>query len=401
MAHIKATSRYAQTMNKYIPYGRQDISEQDIDAVIEVLRSDWLTQGPAIERFEQMVADYCGTKYAVAVANATAGLHLACLAVGLGPGDILWTSPNTFVASANCGLYCGAKVDFVDINPQTYNLSVEELEQKLIVAEKQGCLPQVVIPVHFAGQSAQMAKIAALSQRYGFRIIEDAAHAIGGLYQSQPIGSCKFSDLAVFSFHPVKIITTGEGGMVLTNQECLYQKLLRLRSHGITRNPDLIQGKSHGSWYYQQLELGFNYRMTNIQAALGASQLQRLDEFVVRRRCLAKRYHQVLSDLPLILPWQHPDTYSSYHLYVIRLKLDQINQTHRQVFEALRRAEIGVNLHYIPVHTQPYYQALGFKLGDFPQAESYYQEAISLPIYYGLTQADQDRVIAEIKRVLS
>jgi UDP-4-amino-4,6-dideoxy-N-acetyl-beta-L-altrosamine transaminase len=365
------------------------------------LRSDWITQGPAIERFEKLVAEYCGAKYAVAVSSATAALHIACLAAGLGIGDILWTSPNTFVASANCGLYCGADVDFVDIDPHTYNLSVEVLEQKLARAELEGKLPKVVVPVHFAGQSCEIERILALSRKYGFTILEDASHAIGARYQDNPVGSCLFSDMAVFSFHPVKIITTGEGGMVVTNREDLYEKLIRLRTHGITRNPELMQGESHGLWYYQQLELGFNYRMTDIQAALGASQMQRLDEFVSRRRHLAARYNQLLSDFPLVLPWQHPDTESSWHLYVIRLKLDEIGKTHRQVFEELRQAEIGVNLHYIPVHTQPYYQNLGFKWGDFPQAEQYYQEAISLPIYYGLSDENQDQVGAVLRNILS
>ncbi|MUG97028.1 UDP-4-amino-4,6-dideoxy-N-acetyl-beta-L-altrosamine transaminase [Scytonema sp. UIC 10036] len=387
-------------MNHYIPYGRQSINQDDIDAVVEVLRSDWITQGPAIERFEQAVANYCGAKYAVAVSSATAALHIACLAVGLGQGDILWTSPNTFVASANCGLYCGAKVDFVDIDPRTYNLSVSELERKLAWAEKQGCLPKVIVPVHFAGQSCEMEQIHALAQRYGFRIIEDASHAIGGSYHGQSIGCCQFSDVTVFSFHPVKIITTGEGGMVLTNQEDLYQKLIRLRSHGITRNVDLMQGKPDGSWYYEQLDLGFNYRMSDIQAALGVSQLQRLDEFVKRRRFLAERYNQMLQGLPVVLPWQHPETESSRHLYVIRLKLDKINKTHHQVFEELRQAGIGVNLHYIPVHTQPYYQQLGFNLGDFFEAESYYQESISLPIYYELPVDSQSQIVTFLKKVL-
>jgi UDP-4-amino-4,6-dideoxy-N-acetyl-beta-L-altrosamine transaminase len=400
MADRFPTARYFEAMNHYIPYGRQSINQEDIDAVVEVLRSDWITQGPAIERFEQAVANYCGAKYAVAVSSATAALHIACLSIGLGQGDILWTSPNTFVASANCGFYCGAKVDFVDIEPHIYNLSVSELERKLAWAEKQGCLPKVVVTVHFAGQSCEMEQIAALSQRYGFKIIEDASHAIGGSYQGQPIGCCQFSDVTVFSFHPVKIITTGEGGMVLTNQKDLYQKLIRLRSHGITRNVDLMQGESHGSWYYEQLDLGFNYRMTDIQAALGVSQLQRLNEFVKRRCFLAERYHQMLQGLPLVLPLQHKDTESSWHLYVIRLKLDKIGKTHRQVFEELRQAGIGVNLHYIPVHTQPYYQKLGFSWGDFPQAESYYQEAISLPIHYSLTQEEQDRVVLTIQKIL-
>jgi UDP-4-amino-4,6-dideoxy-N-acetyl-beta-L-altrosamine transaminase len=387
-------------MNQFIPYGHQNINQQDIDAVVEVLQSDWLTQGPAIERFEQAVAEYCSAKYAVAVSSATAALHIACIAAALGKGDILWTSPNTFVASANCGLYCGSSVDFVDINPRTYNLSIDELERKLALAEQQKLLPKVVIPVHFAGQSCEMKRIAILSQRYGFRVIEDAAHAIGGRYQGQPIGSCLFSDMTVFSFHPVKIVTTGEGGMVLTNQEELYEKLIRLRTHGITRKANLMQGESHGSWYYEQLELGFNYHMTDIQAALGVSQLLRLDEFVERRQFLASRYNHLLQGLPLILPWQHPDTESSWHLYVIRLKLHKINKTHRQVFEELRQAGIGVNLHYIPVYTQPYYQQLGISWGNFSEAESYYKEAISLPMYYGLTLEDQDRVVMTLRDVL-
>ena len=387
-------------MSSFIPYGRQDISQEDIDTVVEVLRSDWITQGPKIAVFEKIVSDYCGAKYAVAVSSATAGLHIACLAAGLSQGDILWTSPNTFVASANCGLYCGATVDFVDIDPNTYNLSIEELERKLTEAENQGCLPKVVVPVHFSGQSCEMEKIAQLSAKYGFRVIEDAAHGIGGRYQGEPVGSCQFSDMAVFSFHPVKIITTGEGGMVLTNKEDLYEKLIRLRSHGITRKVELMREESHGPWYYQQLELGFNYRMTDIQAALGASQMQRLDEFVKRRRFLAERYNQLLQDLPLVLPWQHPDTESSWHLYVIRLKLNKISKSHRQVFEDLRQAKIGVNLHYIPVHTQPYYKQLGFKWGDFPQAEQYYREAISIPLYYGLTEENQQIVAKNLARCI-
>lgn len=388
-------------MSNYIPYGRQDITQEDIDAVVNVLRSNWITQGPAIERFEQAVAKYCGAKYAVAVSSATAALHIACLAAGLGKDDVLWTSPNTFVASANCGLYCGAKVDFVDIDSNTYNLSVDELERKLVWAQQQGCLPKVVLPVHLTGQSCEMQRIAALSQRYGFRIIEDASHAIGATYQNQSIGCCQFSDMTVFSFHPVKIITTGEGGMVLTNKEDLYHKLIRLRTHGITRDLNLMQGETHGAWYYQQLELGFNYRITDIQAALGISQLQRLNEFVQRRRFLAQRYNKLLQALPLMLPWQHPETNSSWHLYVIRLKLDKISKTHPQVFEELRSAGIGVNLHYIPVHFQPYYQELGFNYGDFPQAESYYRQAISLPMYYGLSQEEQDTVVKSLQEILS
>lgn len=400
MVDFHPVIRDAEIMNQFIPYGCQDISQADIDAVVEVLRSDWITQGPALERFEQLVADCCGAKYAVAVSSATAALHIACLAAGLDPGDILWTSPNTFVASANCGRYCGAEVDFVDTDPKTYNLSPDTLEKKLAEAQAQGKLPKVVIPVHLAGQSCEMETIARLAQEYGFRVIEDASHGIGGQYKGKPVGCCQYSDMAVFSFHPVKIITTGEGGMVLTNQEALYQRLIRLRTHGITRDPELMTEMSHGGWYYQQLELGFNYRMTDIQAALGASQMQRLDKFVKQRQFLAERYDRLLQDLPLTLPWQHPDTKSSWHLYVIRLKLDKISKTHRQVFEELRRAKIGVNLHYIPVHTQPYYQQLGFKYGDFPQSEQYYQEAISIPLYYGLKECNQERVVNTIREAL-
>lgn len=387
--------------NTSIPYGRQSISETDIQAVVDVLRSDWLTQGPAIEQFEKAVAAYCGAKYAVAVNSATSALHIACLAAGLGPGDILWTSPNTFVASANCALYCGASVDFVDIDTHTYNLSVECLEEKLKLAEKNGKLPRVVIPVHFAGQSCEMAKIAELGREYGFTIIEDASHAIGGKYRGEPIGNCRHSDMTVFSFHPVKIITTGEGGMVLTNRKELYEMLIRLRSHGITRDPDLMQGESHGPWYYQQIELGFNYRMTDIQAALGKSQLERLNEFVFRRHMLAERYDRALSHLPLTLPCQHPEIYSAYHLYVIRLKLEEMAMTHRQAFERMQQAGIGVNLHYIPVHTQPYYQRLGFATGYCPQAEQYYREAISIPLFFGLIDEQQDYVISTLKQILT
>lgn len=385
---------------EYIPYGRQSISDEDIRSVVEVLKSDWLTQGPAIERFEKAVADYCGAKYAVAVNSATSALHIACLAAGLGADDILWTSPNTFVASANCGLYCGATVDFVDIDSRSYNVSVDELAVKLEKARKVGKLPKIVIPVHFAGQSCEMDNISQLARQYRFSIIEDASHAIGGTYKGTRIGSCTFSNMTVFSFHPVKIVTTGEGGMILTNRKDLYERLIRLRTHGITRDSEFMEGETHGPWYYQQIELGYNYRMTDIQAALGTSQMNRLDDFVKHRQNLAQRYNDGLKNLPIVLPWQHPDTYSAFHLYVIRLKLEEINKTHRQVFEEMRAAGIGVNLHYIPVHMQPYYKRFGFMYGDFPHAEGYYREAISLPIYYGLTEEDQERVSSILKRIL-
>jgi UDP-4-amino-4,6-dideoxy-N-acetyl-beta-L-altrosamine transaminase len=383
-----------------IPYGRQSINEADIQAVVDVLRSDFLTQGPAVPSFENSVVDYCGAQYALAVNSATSALHVACLALGVGKGDRVWTSPITFVASSNCALYCGASVDFVDIDPQTYNMSVTCLADKLAQAEKSGCLPKVVIPVHLCGQSCDMANIHALSQRYGFKIIEDASHAIGGRYHDEPIGNCRFSDITVFSFHPVKIITTGEGGMALTNDAALAKSMQLFRSHGITREIDQMTHEPDGPWYYQQIDLGFNYRLTDLQAALGLSQMRRLDEFVAKRHALAQRYDQILSDLPIVIPWQHPDSYSSFHLYIVRLKLEQTG-THRQVFEALRAAGIGVNLHYIPVYLQPYYQKLGFKPGYCPEAERYYAEIISLPMFPALTVEEQDQVVKALRTAVS
>lgn len=383
-----------------IPYGRQQITREDIDAVVAVLRSDFLTQGPMVPRFEQTVAEYCGAAHAVAVNSATSALHLACLALGVGPGDTVWTSPITFVASANCARYCGAEVDFVDIDPRSYNLCPAALERKLVEAERTGRLPRVVIPVHLAGQPCDLAAIHALGRRYGFRIIEDASHAIGGRYGNEPIGNGRYSDITVFSFHPVKLITTGEGGMALSNDAELAGRMARLRSHGITRDPAEMTREPDGSWYYQQLELGFNYRMTDIQAALGLSQLQRLDAFVARRHELARRYDAALQDLPLVTPWQHPDGHSAFHLYLIRLKLDEIGKTHRQVFEALRAAGIGVNLHYIPVYCQPYHARMGYGPADFPESERYYAEALSLPLYPGLTDRDQRTVVEALWHVV-
>ncbi|MNX24310.1 UDP-4-amino-4-deoxy-L-arabinose--oxoglutarate aminotransferase [compost metagenome] len=383
-----------------IPYGRQDIDQADLQAVVEVLQSDWLTQGPAITRFEDLVAQYCGTSHALAVSNATAALHLACRALGLGPGDSLWTSPNTFVASANCALYCGADVDFVDVDPQTYNMSVSALEAKLEQAEQAGRLPKIVVPVHFAGQSCDMEAIRKLADRYGFAVVEDASHAVGARYRDTLVGSCRYSDITVFSFHPVKIITTGEGGLLLTNRKDLHERLALLRSHGITRDPEAMTAPSEGPWYYQQVDLGYNYRMTDIQAALGASQMRRLDAFIARRRELATRYDALLADLPVIRPWQSPDGASAYHLYPIRLDPTRTSKGRREVFEALRASGIGVNVHYIPVHTQPYYQELGFRPGDFPEAEHYYEGAISLPMYATLSDSEQDRVVAALAEAL-
>ncbi len=380
-----------------IPYGRQTISEQDILSVQEILRSDWLTQGPAIENFENAVKEYCGAKYAVAICNATSALHLACRAIELGAGDILWTSPNTFVASANCALYCGATVDFVDIDPRTYNLCPIALAQKLEQAKQNNQLPKVVVVVHFAGQPCDMRAIKALAEQYHFLIIEDASHAIGASYLDAKIGSSVYSDMTIFSFHPVKIITTGEGGMVLTNHPTLHQKLKLLRSHGITRDPAQMTGHSEGDWYYQQIDLGYNYRMTDIQAALGCSQLHQIESFISRRREIVKKYNTELQSLPLMLPWQHQDGLSAWHLYVIQIKDSSKRQV---VFKALRAAGINVNVHYIPVHTQPYYQQLGFKVGDFPQAEKYYQGAISLPLYFDLSDDQQMYVIEKLRASL-
>lgn len=383
-----------------IPYGRQDISQQDIEAVTEVLKSDFLTQGPQTRLFEQAVMTACNAQYAVAVNSATSALHIACLALELGEGDWLWTTPNTFVASANCGLYCGAKIDFVDIDPQTYNMSVNALEDKLITAKKTGTLPKVVVPVHFSGQPCDMESIHNLAVEYNFKVIEDASHAIGGKYKGEPIGNCRYSDITVFSFHPVKIVTTAEGGMAVTNSAQLAQKLDLLRSHGITRDPSLMTKKVDGPWYYQQVDLGFNYRMTDLQAALGVSQMQRLDSFVAKRHQLAQNYNDLLKDLPITLPWQHPDSYSGLHLYVIRLQLDSIDKTHLEVFESLRDAGILVNLHYIPVHMQPYYQKLGFEVGQFPQSEQYYKEAISIPMFPTMSKEQQLEVVAAIKEAI-
>lgn len=384
-----------------IPYGRQNISQSDIDAVVEVLRSDWLTQGPTIPRFEAAVASQCGSQFAVAVNSATSALHIACLALDVGPGDRVWTSPITFVASANCALYCGAQVDFVDIDPRSYNLSVAHLAEKLAEAKLNGTLPKVVIPVHYSGQSCEMASIHALSQEYGFKIIEDASHAIGGRYKNERIGNCRYSDITVFSFHPVKIITTGEGGMALTNDAELADSMQRYRSHGITSNQNQMQPRPADEiWNYQQVRLGYNYRITDIQAALGLSQIERLDEFVAKRHRIAAIYDTAFAGLPVVTPWQHPDAWSSYHLYPIRIRQGLCGKTQRQVYDAFLEAQIGVNLHYIPVCRQPYYEAMGFMAGYCPEAEQYHKETISLPMFPTLTEADQQKVIAVLMGAL-
>ncbi len=381
-----------------IPYGRQDVDEADVRAVVEVLRSDFLTQGPVVPRFEAAMTTYCGAGHAVATNSATSALHVACLALGVGLGDRVWTSAVTFLASANCARYCGADVDFIDIDPQTCNMSVDDLARRLEQAEQAGKLPKVVIPVHLGGQSCDMAAIHALSQRYGFHIVEDASHAVGGRYRDESVGSCRYSDVVVFSFHPVKIITTAEGGMALTNHAALARRMRLFASHGMTRDVGEMTKASDGPWYYQQIELGYNYRLTELQAALGLSQMQRLDEFVARRHAIARRYDELLAQMPVTPVVQHPDCYSGLHLYVIRLQLERLRRSHREVFELLRAAGIGVNLHYIPVYLQPYYQRLGFRAGHCPNAENYYSRAISIPMYAQLDAAKQDAVVAALLR---
>jgi UDP-4-amino-4,6-dideoxy-N-acetyl-beta-L-altrosamine transaminase len=384
-----------------IPYGRQQITEADIQAVVDVLRSDFLTQGPAVPAFEQALAAYCGAKHGVAVNSATSALHIACLALGVGEGDLVWTSPITFVASANCARYCGAEVDFVDIDPRTFNLCAQALAEKLAVAEQSGRLPKVVIPVHMTGQPCDMAAIHALAQRYGFSVIEDASHAIGASYQEQKTGSGQYSDITVFSFHPVKIITTAEGGLCVTNRNDLAQKMALLRSHGITRDAAVLEKKDEGGWYYEQQCLGFNYRMTDMQAALGLSQFERLDALVARRHAIASRYDALLMGLPLILPVREADRYSGLHLYVIQIDESRTAKSRREIFDGLRAAGVGVNVHYIPVHQQPDFQRLGFRDGDFPKAEAYYRRCISLPMFPDLTEEAQDVVVTALQGLLA
>lgn len=384
-----------------IPYGKQEITQHDIEAVIEVLKSDFITQGPAIPRFEQVISEYCSVQHAVAANSATSALHIACLALGLGSGDWLWTSPNTFVASANCGLYCGAQIDFVDIDSLTYNMSVEALSIKLEDADRKGALPKIVIPVHFAGQSCDMKAISQLAEQYGFSIIEDASHAIGGRFLDNPIGNCQYSDITVFSFHPVKIITTAEGGMAVTHDQTLAATMQRLRSHGVTRDPLYMQSEPEGPWSYQQIELGFNYRLTDIQAALGVSQMQRLDDYIRARHRIRETYDALLVNLPVIVPWQHPDSYSALHLYPIQVDYEKTKIRRKPIFELLRQSGIGVNVHYIPVHTQPFYRETGFKQDQYPTALSYYQRAISLPMYSTLSEDQQQRVVTVLKNILS
>lgn len=388
-------------MSASIPYGRQSISDADIAAVVDVLKSDFLTQGPVVPAFEETVAAACGAKYGVAANSATSALHLACKALGVGPGDRVWTSPLTFVASANAALYCGAEVYFVDVDERTYNMCADRLGEKLEHAAKAGLLPKVIIPVHLAGQSCDMAAIHAAASRYGVRIVEDASHAIGGQYSGGPVGDGRFSDITVFSFHPVKIVTTGEGGMAMTNDDRLAETMRLDRSHGITRDPDVLQQEDPGAWHYEQHRLGFNYRMTDICAALGLSQMARLGEFVDRRRKIAADYDRALADMPVRTPWQHPDTASAWHLYIVRIDQQRATRDRRAVFDALRGAGVGVNLHYIPVYLQPYYRALGFGPGHCPNAEAYYAEAISLPMFPTLTAAQQQHVVAALGEAVS
>lgn len=383
-----------------IPYGRQDINQDDIDAVIDVLRSDFLTQGPVVQEFERALSDYCGVSHSLSLNSATSALHVACLALGVGPGDTVWTSPITFVASANCALYCGASVDFVDIDDKTYNISIPKLRNKLESASLDGTLPKVVIPVHMTGQSCDMESIHELSKEFGFRVLEDASHAIGARYKGHPVGSCQYSDICVFSFHPVKIITTGEGGVATTNNDSLAKAIERLRSHGITRDPKQLQSSKGDPWWYEQLDLGYNYRMTDIQAALGRSQMARLDKYVGQRNSLSDRYDELFSDFPLILPHTMPDCVSSKHLYVVRVKREQLTASRDEIFHSLRREGVGVQIHYIPVPMQPYYTSLGFSVEAYPSANEYYQSALSLPLFPTMTHVEQNFVVATMKKLL-
>lgn len=374
-----------------IPYGRQSISQDDIKAVVETLSSDFITQGPVLDQFEKAVANYCNAREAVAVTNATSALHLSCLALNIGPEDTVWTSPNSFVASANCALYCGARVDFVDIDPLTQNMSAVALRSKLEFAERENTLPKALIPVHFAGRSCDMRAIAKLANRYNIRVIEDASHALGARYRQRPVGCCDYSDITIFSLHPVKIITSGEGGLAVSNNTEVANRIRLLRNHGITRDSSLFDCESPGGWYYQQVELGYNYRMTELQAALGLSQLRRLDQFVARRRQLATNYHRLLADLPLRRP--PPSNESSWHLYAI------VTESHRRraIYDAMLNEGVGVNVHYIPIHTQPYFRRLGFMMGDYPNAEAYYASALTLPLYPDLTDEQQQSVVDSLR----
>jgi UDP-4-amino-4,6-dideoxy-N-acetyl-beta-L-altrosamine transaminase len=384
-----------------IPYGRQSISEADIQSVVDVLRSDFLTQGPVVPVFEQALASYCHARHGIAVNSATSALHIACLALDLGPGDWLWTSAITFVASANCGLYCGAQVDFVDIDPRTFNMCPIALENKLMHAQQHGKLPKVLVAVHMCGQPCDMAAIHALGMQYGFKIIEDASHAIGARYKNEPVGNCRYSNVTVFSFHPVKIITTAEGGMAMTNDDALAKRMALFRSHGISSTPSDMQVRPADEiWNYQQIELGFNYRMTELQAALGLSQLSKLDEFVQTRHTIASKYDQALQALPVKTPWQHPDAYSSYHLYPIQVESSTCGKTQKEIYQALTKAGIKVNLHYIPVYRQPHFERLGFKPGYCPNAEHYFKSSISIPVYSSLSEEMQSRVVEEVRSAL-
>jgi UDP-4-amino-4,6-dideoxy-N-acetyl-beta-L-altrosamine transaminase len=380
-----------------ISYSRQSISRSDISAVKKILKSEYLTQGPAVPKFEKEVASYCNSSFAVAVNSATSALHIACLALDVGPGDYVWTSPNSFVASANCALYCGARIDFVDIDPKTYNISVVKLSEKLELAKKANKLPKLVIPVHFAGQSCDMESIHKLSIEYGFKVIEDASHAISGYYQNELIGNCKYSDITVFSFHPVKVITTGEGGMAITNDENIYKKLLMLRTHGITRDKQLFKYKDPDEiWNYQQLSLGFNFRMTDFQAALGISQLKKINKFAFQRQKIAERYNAQLEKLDVIIPFQSNNGKSSYHLYPIRVNSAKRNK----IYQSMLDRGIGVNIHYIPIHLQPYYKNFGFKEGDFLESEKFFAEEISLPIFPDLKVKKQNFIVKILKELL-
>ena len=380
-----------------IPYAKQDISDEDIDSVIEVLKSDFLTQGNKVPLFEDIISERVGAKYALAANSATSCLYLSCLSLGLSKEDILWTSPITYVASANCALYCGAEVDFVDIDPLTWNISVEILEEKLKTARKIKKVPKILVLVHLAGNPCDLQKVFDLSKEYGFSIIEDASHALGSKYSGEHIGSSVYSDISVFSFHPVKNITTGEGGMILTNNQKLSEKIHLYRSHGITRDTKKMINKEEGLWYYEQLLLGFNFRMSDIHAALGISQMNSLDKFISIRNELSQIYTEELKGLPLTIQRVRKEDLSAWHIFVIRLKLSELKLSRLEIYNSLRNKGIGVNVHYIPVHLHPFYKNLGFNKGDFPNSENYYDGAITIPMFTKLKKKEIKYVIQALK----
>lgn len=384
---------------KYLPYGRHTVTKEDLINVLNVLRSSNLTQGDKVPLLEKAISEKVNCKNSIAVNSATSALHLTCLALGLNQNDWLWTSANTFVASANCGRYCNAKVDFVDINPKTGLICTDALEKKLEVAKENNKLPKILVPVHFAGSSCDMEKIASLSKKYKFNVVEDASHALGGKYKNEPVGSCFYSIATIFSFHPVKIITTAEGGAITTNDDQLAKKLFLLRSHGITKVQEEFESNEFEDWTYEQQILGFNFRMSDLHASLGISQLKRLDKIIVERNKKFEYYQDLIKELPINLLEIPKNVKSSVHLAIIRLQEKDPN-LHRKIFTELRKMNIGVQIHYLPVHLHPYYKKLGFKVGDYPKAELHSKNCITIPLYLGMDKKDQNRVVKSLKSLL-